>query len=130
MLKRFTIGILFLVAIALLAIAQSAVDITGQWTWKMAGPGGQDVEAPCEFKQEGSTITGFFLGGPDRKLPIIKGSIDGNKIKLTVKRDRPQGGEMVYEMSGTVEGNEIQGEVETEMEGQKMSLPWSAKRSK
>jgi hypothetical protein len=129
MLARLLVALSLLSALAF-GYQEAKTDVTGQWTWKMAGPGGQDVEAPAEFKQEGDKITGVFFGGPDRKLPIVKGSINGNEIKLTVKRERPQGGEMIYEMTGTVKGDKIEGNVETEMEGNKMSQPWSATRKK
>jgi len=49
-------------------------------------------------------------------------------MNFTVRRDRQQGGFMVYKMSGTIDGGQIKGKTETEMDGQPVTQEWSAKR--
>jgi hypothetical protein len=94
----------------------------------MKGPNGEDVEGPMELTITGSKVTGEFRSGADRVLKIEKGLIEGNELKFTVPRDRPQGGTMVYEMTGKVTGGTIQGNAEAEFNGQKRKVPWSARR--
>jgi len=105
--------------------AGSPVD--GEWLYRMPTPNGE-VEARLVLKTEGQRLTGTFHFPENRRLEIQDGTIDGPQMKFTVRRDRPQGGVMVYKMTGTVEGDQIRGKTETEMDGQTVTQEWSAKR--
>jgi hypothetical protein len=97
----------------------------GQWTWSMPGPGGADVQADLVMKIEGDKLTGeFAFNGGSRKLEIVNGSVKGNEVKFTIKRSRPQGGDMVYEMKGTVSGDQMKGSAASDMG----NAEWTAKR--
>lgn len=114
---------LFTLSFALLA--EGSPD--GEWTWKVASPFGE-LNAKAVMKSEGGKLTGSFWMSETRKLEIENGTVDGDKIKFTLKRDRPTGGTLTYEMTGTVNGDSIEGSanaVEMSATGK-----WSATRRK
>ncbi len=112
------------------AATASAADPSGEWVWTINGPEGQPVSAPLILKKEGSKITGKFARNADKWLLIEGGSISGNEMKWTIKRDRPEnGGTMTYEMTASVEADgTIKGTARTKLDGNEMTSPWSAKR--
>lgn len=107
----------------------AAQALTGEWIWKIRGPDGQPVEAPLILNVEGNRITGKFArGNTDRWLEITDGKLEGNRMEWVVKRDRPNGGELSYRMSGTLADGRIQGRVKTLLNGQEQDVEWSARR--
>ena len=109
-----------------LACAQNA-NVAGDWIWTIQGPNGENIDINVNLKQEDNKVTGVFDMG-ERKLEVEKGTIEGNTLKLTVKRNRPQGGTMVYQMEGKVEGDKITGTTTTDMDGQMVSQELKARR--
>jgi len=101
--------------------------IDGEWTYRMPTPNGE-LEARLVLKTEGKTLGGTFFFPENRRLEISEGTIKGNQMKFTVRRDRQSGGVMIYKMAGTVEGDQIKGSTETDMDGQAVTQEWSAKR--
>lgn len=101
--------------------------IDGDWQFRMPTPNGE-TEAALALKTDGNRLTGTFTFPQNRRLEIQDGSVEGNALKFTVRRDRPNGGVMVYNMAGTVDGDQIRGTTETEMDGQPVKQEWSAKR--
>jgi hypothetical protein len=97
----------------------------GSWTWSMPGPGGADVTADLTLTVDGETLTGeFAFNGGSRKLPVTNGTVKGDEVKFTIKRDRPQGGSMTYEITGKVDGDAMKGSATSEMG----NAEWTAKR--
>ena len=111
----------------LAAAALLAADVSGTWNYKMPTPDGE-MAATLTLKVDGETLTGTFEFEGGRKLEITNGTVKGNELKFTVKRDRPSGGFMTYEMTGTVEGDTIKGATKTQMDGQDATSEWSATR--
>lgn len=107
-----------------------AADVSGEWDWQMPGPGGEPVKARLMLKADGTKLTGTFVFSESRKLELQDGKIDGNKVQFTIKRERPQGGGMSYEMQGTVDGDQMKGTAATDMGGQKADAEWTAARRK
>jgi beta-glucosidase len=105
-----------------------AGDPTGEWIWKIRGPNGEDIEAPLVLKAEGGRLTGRFARGEGRWLEITEGKLVGNQLTFEVRRDRPEGGEMTYRLTATLEANSLAGTAETEMDGSTTKVPWSARR--
>jgi SAM-dependent methyltransferase len=103
----------------------SSVD--GEWTYTMQSPMGE-VKADLTLKTDGSKLAGVFLFPEGRKLEISEGSIQGDELTFTVKRDRQSGGTMVYRMKAKASGNAMEGKATTEMEGQSAEMTWSARR--
>lgn len=116
-----------LVLVLCAASALLAQKIDGDWLYTMPSPNGE-VTATLTLKSDGETLTGTFAFTETRKLAIQDGTIKGKEFKMKVKRDRPEGGSVVYEMTGTWDGNEIKGSSEAEMFGQKAKSEWTAKR--
>jgi len=110
------------------AAATGSANLTGDWIWTIQGPDGNPVEAPLILKQADGRVTGKFSRGADRWLEIENGKVSGNDFSWTVKRDRPDGGTMTYEMSGTLRDGQITGKAKTTMGGNETVADWSAKR--
>ena len=106
----------------------SAVTLTGEWTWTMESPDGP-VSSPLILKQEGNTVTGRFARGEDRWLEIENGNVNGDSFTWTVKRDRPDGGVMTYQMSGKFDRGKITAAAETEFDGNDVTTEWGATRN-
>jgi beta-glucosidase len=103
-------------------------NLSGEWIWTIRDESGNPVEAPLLLEVEGNTIRGKFSRGPDRWLEIESGKLDGNQVTWIVKRDRPDGTIMTYQMSGRLENGTILGTVTAEVDGSEITTDWSAKR--
>lgn len=110
------------------AAATAGDGLSGEWIWTIKGPDGSPVEAPLILKREGDKVTGKFARGPEKWLEIENGRVNGNDFNWSVKRDRPDGGTMTYDMSGKLDGDRIVGRVKTTMDGKVTEADWSAKR--
>jgi lysophospholipase L1-like esterase len=110
--------------------AMTEVDLTGQWNWTTAGPDGNPVVGLMVLEQRGGKITGKFARSENTWLQFNDGVLTGSDFKWTVRRDRPNGGTMVYQMSGTLSDGKISGSTSTTLDGQEMKSPWSAERKK
>ncbi|HBY61831.1 MAG TPA: hypothetical protein DEH78_18575 [Solibacterales bacterium] len=118
--------LLVLLAVAGVCFAQDTV--AGDWTFTIQTPQG-DIGVNMTLKVDGSNVTGeMSMADGSRKFPIAKGTADGGKVKLTVKRERPDGSSMVYEFAGTLEGGKIKGEISGDMGGQVATMPWNCSR--
>lgn len=107
--------------------AASAATFTGEWTWTMETPGGP-ASAALILKQDGNRITGRFARDEDRWLEIEDGKVNGNAFTWTVKRDRPEGGVMLYKMSGKLAGDKIIATGKTNFDGTEATQEWEAIR--
>lgn len=108
------------------ALAADSV-VAGDWLYRMETPNGE-VTADMKLKVDGFKLTGVISFGGETKLDIEEGSVDGNKLKFTLKRQRSQGGTMTYKMAAAVEGAKMTGSAETEIDGQPQTITWSATR--
>ena len=112
------------------SFAAAAEDIvSGEWNYKMDTPQGE-VTAAMSLKVEGGKLTGKFTFEGNRVLEITEGTVEGDALKFTVKRNRPEGGgSMTYKMTAKVEGKSMKGSsTAVEMpEGGEMA--WSAARN-
>lgn len=92
----------------------------------METPNG-NVPVAIDLKTEGNRLTGTIAAG-DQSFTIENGTVTGSAIKFTFKRARPQGGTMNYEVSATVNGATMKGATVADMDGQKVTQDWEAKR--
>lgn len=109
-------------------VGESAA-VDGRWMLTIPGPNGESIEMPLELKQDGEQVTGRIGRGSGRWLPIEKGVLKGNDISWTVRRDRPDGGMMIYRMSGKVEKDRMSGTTKTEIDGGETSSEWTARKT-
>jgi hypothetical protein len=77
------------------------------------------------IEQDGATIKGILKG--QRGDAPLEGTVAGNKITFSVKRQTQNGDTMVLEYTGAVDGDSIQGKVHSERFGER---DFTAKRSK
>jgi len=107
--------------------APSGSSLNGKWIWKIQSPQGE-VENALELQVEGSRLTGRFARDDSRWMSIENGKVNGHELSFSLKRDRPDGGIMVYEMAGQLVDGRIEGTVSTTMDGSPATSEWSARR--
>jgi lysophospholipase L1-like esterase len=107
--------------------AVASAGLAGNWIWTINGPNGEPVSSPLVIRVDGRKVVARFTRGPDRWLESENGTVDGTSFSWIVKRDRPDGGSMTYEMSGTVDGDAIKGVAKTDFNGPQ-TLEWTARR--
>lgn len=115
---RIILGLLFA---SLSLFAEGKPD--GEWSWKMTSPFGE-LKAKAVMKTDSGKLTGAFWLDESRKLEIENGVFEGEKVTFTLKRDRPNGGTMTYEMTGTIKGDVIEGSAKAVEMGSTQT--WSA----
>ncbi len=95
--------------------------VAGNWEMSFESPRGT-ITQTLVIEQDGGKIKGT-LKGPRGESPW-EGSVEGNKISFTVKRDTPRG-EMTLEYTGTVDGGSMKGTVQ----GGPFNGDWTATRA-
>jgi hypothetical protein len=102
--------------------------VDGEWNWKMDSPVGP-VSARVVLRTEGERLDGAFYFSDTRILRIEDGTIIGNELKFTVRRERAEGGTMVYQMMGRVSGNVIRGTARTAQGEPPVAAEWIMERA-
>jgi hypothetical protein len=102
--------------------AEETANVAGSWEMTFQGRRGTMTQT-LKIEQDGGTIKGTLTGR--RGESPLEGSVTGNKISFTVKRETPRG-TFTLEYSGTVEGDSMKGTVHSE----RFDAEWSAKRAK
>jgi hypothetical protein len=99
-------------AVMLLALVLSvhAADVTGKWKGPMEGTGADVV---LELKTAGGSVTGTMSDSEGKPRPITKGSLEGDKISLTVASEY-QGNPVTLLVTGTVSGDTMNIKIQTE----------------
>ncbi|MFM8358286.1 MAG: platelet-activating factor acetylhydrolase IB subunit [Verrucomicrobiota bacterium] len=110
------------------AAATSSAGLTGDWVATLPGPNGDPVDLPFQLKQDGGALSGQFSRPDGRALKLEEGRVEGARLSWVLKRDRPGGEIMVYRMSAELDGGALKGETRTEMDGNPITLRWTAKR--
>jgi hypothetical protein len=109
--------------------AFAADSFSGEWLYQTIGPdGGYTEDAPATLKVEGAKLTGQFLGASNGPMLIEDGTVDGDTIRFTLKRKRPDGSTAVYRMIGTLKDGKIEGTAKADMFGQTIDSTWKARR--
>ena len=99
----------------------------GEWVFEMESPQGI-VESTLKLEEMGPKLTGEVAFSPERVLAIKAGGRFQNQFHLQIVRDRPQGGSMTYNITGTLKNDRITGEAAARMDGERVTIPWSATR--
>lgn len=107
---------------------KTEVNLAGEWRWTTPGPDGQPVTGGLILEQSGTRITGKFERGPGRWLEFNDGVLKGTSVQWTVRRDRPDGSMMTYEMTGEWKDGKISGTTATQIDGSPVQSPWSAEK--
>ena len=101
--------------------ADEAAKVAGTWEMTSQSPRGSRTQA-MTITQDGSTIKGTIKG--QRGDAPLEGTVTGNKLSFTVKRDTPNGA-FTIEYTGTVDGDRMKGKSHSE----RFDGEWSAKRA-
>jgi len=101
-LKR-SIVLMCVLVFSSLVTAQSSPD--GTWTGQIPGGRGPQ-EVTLNLKAESGKLTGTLVGGRGGSIAIEEGTISGADLKFKTKQ-MGRGGEVVFNWSGTLKGNEI-----------------------
>src|SRR5262245_7040848 len=101
-LKGYALIVCLLTATAWVA-AQGSVN--GTWTGEVQGGRGPQ-QLTITFKADGGKLTGTIAGGRGGEITIEEGTMAGNALKFKSKQ-MGRGGEIVFNWSGTLKGDEI-----------------------
>ena len=118
LMKRTATTLLFLLFLA--TVTAFAADVTGAWTAKVMGRGGQEQDYTFNFKQAGDALTGSITT-PMGDSPISEGKVTGDNISFVQALDR---GGNVFKINykGTVAGAVIKFTREVEGRGNPTSF--------
>ena len=125
--KRTSFLLVLLLACGLLMLGRTIVaadtpaNVAGTWQMTSEGRNGP-ITSTLTIQQDAAAIKGT-LSGP-RGDSAFEGTVAGNKISFTVKRDTPNG-TFTIEYTGTVDGDSIKGTVHSE----RFDGEWTAKRT-
>lgn len=127
--RKWTYSLLFAVGCGLLLMCAGQVLTADEpakvgGTWEMTSEGRRGtMTQTLTIQQDGSTIKGT-LKGERGEAQFEGGSVTGNKISFTVKRETPNG-TFTIEYTGTVTGDSIEGTSHSE----RFDGKWTAKRT-
>lgn len=120
--SKFFSGFVFLIlALFIVSLSAQDVNVSGDWELTMETPRGE-VTQEVHFEQDGKNLT-VTMTGP-RGEAEGEGTINGNEIEWSIIRSTDRG-EFTMTFTGTVEGNEMSGEVQL---GDFGSREWTAKK--
>lgn len=131
---------LLLVTSILLVVALGlfAADVTGKWTYEMAGrQGGNPRPVTLNLKADGSKLTGTVSGmmgrgggggGTPPEMQIMNGKVDGNNVSFETKMEF-NGNTRVTKYEGTLAGDELKLKVTREGQNGPQTNEVTAKRS-
>ncbi len=98
--------LLFVVAIlCALTLAVMAADVSGKWTWEQQGRNGATTST-LTLKADGSKLTGSLDAGRGGPTEISDGTVNGNSITFSVKREF-NGNTMKTDYKGTLDGDSL-----------------------
>lgn len=104
--------------------AEEPANVAGKWEMQSEGRNGTMTQT-LSITQDGGTIKGTLTGR--RGETPFEGTVAGNKVSFTVKRQTQSGDTMVMEYTATVDGDSMKGKVHSERFGDR---DFTAKRSK
>ena len=138
---RFFVGAAaFVLAISSMAVAAQNADVSGTWVLTMSLPNGNETTAEVTLEQDGTALTGTWLGEGQEEPTEITGTIEGNDITIVTQGFPGRGGRRgggggggggrrggPLEWNGTVDGDSITGMMEAG--GGRFTIEWTAARS-
>ena len=102
---------------------ETPANVAGTWQMSSEGRNGPMTQT-LTIQQDGTTIKGT-LSGPRGDTSLEGGTVAGNKISFTIKRETPNG-TFTIEYSATVDGDSMTGTAHSE----RFDRKFTAKRGK
>ena len=118
------LGILaaFLMVAGVASAVQNA-DVSGEWLLTMTLPNGNERVMTLNLEQDGANITGTVMAEGMEEPGEVTGTVDGNNIEWSVTRETQRGDfTMVYK--GVVDGDTMSGT----MSVMDREMEWTAKK--
>jgi hypothetical protein len=97
-------------AILLLAATLSGADLSGIWVGQIPNRNGDLLDIAFKFTQDGSTLAGKLYGDYGSS-PIVKGSVDGDRILFVVVTPEQNGNQInsaTLRFTGRIQGADIE----------------------
>jgi hypothetical protein len=113
---------MLLICVGRARAADEPANVAGAWEMSSQGPNGTMTQT-LAIQQDGSKIKGTLTGR--RGESPFEGTVTGNKISFTIKRETPNG-TFTMEYAATVDGDSMKGTVHSE----RFDREWTAKRTK
>jgi hypothetical protein len=117
------LGMLFVLGLGAPALA---ADATGTWKWSVER-NGNVFESTLKLKQDGSTLTGTYIGRQN-ETPIEDGKVVDDTVSFKVTREF-NGNKIVMGYEGKLSGDTIKGTTKFTRDGETQSRDWEAKRA-
>ena len=102
---------------------ETPANVAGTWQMSSEGRNGPMTQT-LTIQQDGATIKGT-LSGPRGESSFEGGTVAGNKISFTIKRETPNG-TFTMDYSATVDGDSMTGTIHSE----RFDRKFTAKRGK
>ena len=116
-----------------MAIGAFAADLTGKWTYSMAGRDGTPRDVTITLKQEGAKLTGSVPGmgrggAQAPALEVMNGKVDGDKFSFETKMEF-NGNTRITKYEGTATGSELKMKVTRETQNGPQTNEVTAKKA-
>jgi hypothetical protein len=108
----------FVAALLLISGIALGADIDGKWSGAITDMFGNPIQITCNFKADGTTLTGSTPGMDGKDLPLKDGKIDNNTVTYSIIFNFPQ--ESRVDFKGVLSGETLK--LNFEMMGQPMEL--------
>ena len=107
--------------------AKAAGNVTGAWKYSIDA-GGNTMNLVLDLKQEGETVTGKVRVG-EFETPITEGKLSGDAITFKIPVDTGDT-KFTSKYKGTLNGDDIKGNIESDWGGETHNYDWVANRAK
>jgi hypothetical protein len=102
---RIRLWLLLLCAALLPAAAMAQGSVDGKWAGEVPGGRGPQ-QVTLTLKADGGKLSGSVAGGRGGEIPVDDGTIANGMLKFKTKQ-MGRGGEVTFDWSGTLKGDEI-----------------------
>ena len=106
---------------------ESDVDEVQQWHLEFVTPDGEDREAMITVVSKGEHVHGWYTS-KEYDLPAQKMKVKGEHVELTLNTKTPDGQSIEVTFRGEVDGKQVKGTAEYDLEGNTGSFPFSGSR--
>jgi len=108
------------------AFSEDAANPTGTWKWSVT-MNNRTRETKLRLKLEGEKLTGAVVGHNNRETAIDAAAFKDGEVSFALTRER-NGQKFTAKCKDKLQGDTINGTVETERDGKSRSRSWEAKR--
>lgn len=109
-------------------LVMSSFDDASTWQLQFTAPDNEKHEAKITVVSKGGKHYAWY-SGRDHELPAKSISIDGDKVVATLTAETEEGAKVDVTFRGTVNGDQVKGTADYNVEGQTGSFPFEGKRA-